>query len=50
MPFILTIFGSLVVVGCEGDTANLQHYVAICSALASLFIALRPDRAAKHVR
>jgi len=50
VPFILTIFGSLVVAASEGDTTNLHHYVAICSALASLFIALRPDCAEKHVR
>ena len=50
MHFILTIFGSLVVVGCEGDTTNLQHYVAISSDLASLFIALRRGFSTKQVR
>jgi len=34
VPFILSIFGSTLIVDSEGDPANLLNYVAICLAVA----------------
>lgn len=34
VPFILSVFGSTLIVDSEGDPANLLNYVAICLAVA----------------
>lgn len=34
VPFILSVFGSTLIVDSEGDPANLLNYVAICLAIA----------------
>ncbi len=34
VPFVLSIFGSSLIVDSEGDPANLLNYVAICLAVA----------------
>jgi hypothetical protein len=34
VPFILSIFGSTLIVDSEGNPANLLNYVAICLAVA----------------
>lgn len=34
VPFVLSVFGSTLIVDSEGDPANLLNYVAICLAVA----------------
>ena len=34
VPFVLSVFGSALIVESEGDPANLLNYVAICLAVA----------------
>ena len=34
VPFVLSVFGSSLIVESEGDPANLLNYVAICLAVA----------------
>lgn len=34
VPFVLSVFGSTLIVDSEGDSANLLNYVAICLAVA----------------
>ena len=34
VPFVLSVFGSTLIVDSEGDPANLLNYVAICLVVA----------------
>ncbi len=53
VPFVLSVFGSTLIVDSEGDPANLLNYVAICLAVAispRFFIANVSDNVLSETR